>query len=166
MLIYHGAFARRGYYHESAAIETRCATEAVAPVPSSPAESAASATEVTTASSAPECSSMAADDAGASSAACSVGGHRLHPPAHFAWADLLRRIFLFDILACDHCGGRLRLVATIEDLPVVTRILQHLGLPCDPLSPVPARSPPWLPGLRDQRRIGRLSITTGLGIVE
>jgi len=34
-------------------------------------------------------------------------------PRHFAWADLLRRTFSIDILACPDCGGRLRLLATI-----------------------------------------------------
>jgi uncharacterized protein YbaR (Trm112 family) len=28
--------------------------------------------------------------------------------------DLMRRAFGFDVLACPRCGGRLRLVATIE----------------------------------------------------
>ncbi len=34
-------------------------------------------------------------------------------PRYFAWADLLRRVFAFDVLACPDCGGRLRLLATI-----------------------------------------------------
>jgi hypothetical protein len=34
---------------------------------------------------------------------------------HFAWADLLWRTFEIDVLACPDCGGRLRLLATIED---------------------------------------------------
>ena len=32
----------------------------------------------------------------------------------FAWADLLRQVFEIDVLACVACGGRLRLVATID----------------------------------------------------
>jgi len=59
----------------------------------------------------------------------------------FAWADLLRRVFEIDVLACA-CGGRLRFVATIEDPPVVQRILRHLGLPTDTPGPAPARPPP------------------------
>ena len=76
------------------------------------------------------------------------------------------------------CGGRLRLVATIEDTSargfrsaeraVVEKILTHvrrtrppepcggwkplecghLGLPVDPPCPSPARTPAWLPGVR------------------
>jgi hypothetical protein len=34
-------------------------------------------------------------------------------------------------LACPECGGRLRLLATIEDRAVVETILAHLGLPVD-----------------------------------
>ena len=34
-------------------------------------------------------------------------------PSYVAWADLLRRVFAIDILACPDCGGRLRLLATI-----------------------------------------------------
>jgi hypothetical protein len=33
---------------------------------------------------------------------------------HWAWADLMRRAFDIDALACPRCGGRLRLIATVE----------------------------------------------------
>jgi hypothetical protein len=45
-------------------------------------------------------------------------------------------------LACPTCGGRLRLVALIEQKVVVTRILTHLGLPTELPVPRPARPPP------------------------
>jgi hypothetical protein len=70
-------------------------------------------------------------------------------PLYFAWADLLRRVFAIDVLACPNCGGRLRLLATIEDRAVVEKILTHLGLPVDPPQPSAARTPEWLPGVRD-----------------
>ncbi len=60
----------------------------------------------------------------------------------WAWADLLRRIFAIDALACMQCGGRLRLIATIEDPAVVDRIVRHLGLPTDLAALLPARPPP------------------------
>jgi len=59
--------------------------------------------------------------------------------AHFAWADLLRRTFAFDVLDCPQCGGRLRLLATITQRDVIERILTHLGLPTDPVVPELAR---------------------------
>ncbi|MFN8626849.1 MAG: transposase [Candidatus Binatia bacterium] len=65
-------------------------------------------------------------------------------PPHYAWADLLRRTFAIDVLACPECGGRLRLLATIEEAAVVEKILRHLGLPAEPLVPACARAPAWL----------------------
>ncbi|HSP99124.1 MAG TPA: hypothetical protein VL049_18020, partial [Candidatus Dormibacteraeota bacterium] len=50
-------------------------------------------------------------------------------PRHVAWAELRRRTFALDVLACSDCGGRLRLVATIADPRVIAPILAHLGLP-------------------------------------
>jgi hypothetical protein len=36
------------------------------------------------------------------------------PPRPPQWADLMRRSSGFDVLACDRCGGRLRLIALIS----------------------------------------------------
>ncbi|MBN4050210.1 hypothetical protein JYT28_00480 [Desulfobulbus sp. AH-315-M07] len=61
---------------------------------------------------------------------------------HHLWADLMRRTFAIDVLACDQCGGRLRLIATIESPTAIRAILEHLGLPSDPPALTPARAPP------------------------
>jgi hypothetical protein len=58
------------------------------------------------------------------------------------WAALMRRTFGFDVLACPRCGGRLRLIALIEDAAVIGRILRHVSLPDTVPSPRPARAPP------------------------
>ncbi|OFV89694.1 MAG: hypothetical protein A3H95_14420 [Acidobacteria bacterium RIFCSPLOWO2_02_FULL_64_15] len=58
------------------------------------------------------------------------------------WADLMSRTFGFDVLACPRCGGRLRLVALIEQAAVIERILHHLDLPAEIPAPRPARAPP------------------------
>ena len=58
------------------------------------------------------------------------------------WAGLMQRSFGFDVLACPRCGGRLELIALIEDPRVIRRILNHLGLPAEVPVPRPARSPP------------------------
>ena len=58
------------------------------------------------------------------------------------WADLMRRSFGFDVLACPRCGGRLRLVALIEETAVIARILRHLGLSVEIPDPCAARAPP------------------------
>ncbi len=63
-------------------------------------------------------------------------------PKYRAWADLMRRTFESDVLACPRCGGRMVLLATIEDPAVIARILTHLGLSLDPGTPDPARAPP------------------------
>jgi len=44
------------------------------------------------------------------------------PPAarKWSWPELMRHTFGVDVLACARCGGRMRVVATIED-PVVIR---------------------------------------------
>jgi hypothetical protein len=57
------------------------------------------------------------------------------------WADLMRRGFDLDVLACPRGGGRMRLLATIEDPQVIRKILAHLGLPRGPRpQPTPAPS--------------------------
>ncbi len=57
------------------------------------------------------------------------------------WADLMRRAFALDVLACP-CGGRREVIALIEQRHVIIRILTHLGLPADLVSVRPARPPP------------------------
>jgi len=63
-------------------------------------------------------------------------------PGALRWADLMRRTFGFDVLACPRCAGRLRLIALTEQASVIQRILRHLGLPTEIPTPLPARSPP------------------------
>jgi hypothetical protein len=52
-------------------------------------------------------------------------------PRRWRWAELLQRVFAVDVLACPRCGGRMRVLATIDDPRVVRRILTHLGLAGD-----------------------------------
>jgi len=49
-------------------------------------------------------------------------------------------VFGFDVLACPRCGGRLRLIALIEQAAVLDRILRHLGVPTEIPAPSPARA--------------------------
>jgi len=58
------------------------------------------------------------------------------------WAALMARAFGFDVLACPRCGGRLRLIALIEQAAVIDRMLRHFGLPTETPAPRPARAPP------------------------
>ena len=57
-------------------------------------------------------------------------------------ASLMARTFGVDVLACPRCGGRLRLIALIEEVDVIGRLLRHLGLPTEVPASRPARAPP------------------------
>lgn len=59
---------------------------------------------------------------------------------NYLWAELMRRSL--DVLACPRCGGRLTVIALIEDPAVLARVLRHLGLPTDIPEAQPARAPP------------------------
>jgi hypothetical protein len=60
--------------------------------------------------------------------------------ARISWARLLKRVFDIDVEHCPHCGGNLKIIAAIEDPSVITRILDHLGLPTRAPPRSPARS--------------------------
>jgi hypothetical protein len=38
----------------------------------------------------------------------------------------LKRIFAIDIETCPDCGGKLRVIACIEDPPLIAKILGHV----------------------------------------
>ncbi len=70
---------------------------------------------------------------GPSTAADSAAADGAHPETadrrhgrNYLWADLMRRSLDLDVLACPRCGGRLRLIALIDDAAVIQRILRHL----------------------------------------
>jgi hypothetical protein len=58
-------------------------------------------------------------------------------PERLAWAELVKRVFLEDVLACA-CGGRRRVLAMVFDPVSIERVLRHLGLRHER----PARAPP------------------------
>jgi hypothetical protein len=64
------------------------------------------------------------------------------PRRYYRWAELMRRVFEVDVLVCEHCGGRRRVLTFLTDPPVLRRILEHLGLPADPPPVASARAPP------------------------
>jgi hypothetical protein len=59
-------------------------------------------------------------------------------PRAWTWAALMHRAFAIDVLACPHCGGRLRLIGTLHDPAAIRRILAHLGMARSGPSPGPA----------------------------
>ena len=66
------------------------------------------------------------------------------------WARLLRRIYKIDVEKCPHCQGKVRIIAAIEEPPVIRKILEHLGLPTSPPRFHPARGPPLSPAESNQ----------------
>jgi hypothetical protein len=75
-------------------------------------------------------------------------------PRHVAmnWARRLKRVFGVEIEDCARCGGKLRLIASIEEPAVIARILAHLektgGDEFRPeLASLAARAPPAQPRL-------------------
>jgi hypothetical protein len=59
-------------------------------------------------------------------------------------AELMRRVFEIDVLACPDCGGRMTAIAEINDRRVARKMLEHVGLPSECSQPWPARGPPEL----------------------
>ncbi len=58
------------------------------------------------------------------------------------WARRLKRVFQIDMEKCPECGGKVKIIASIEDPRAITKILYHLGLDTHPPQPKPARGPP------------------------
>lgn len=57
------------------------------------------------------------------------------------WALMMKRTFGFDVLVCPRCSGKMRVIATITEPPVVRQILEHLGVRASPLPRAPAPDP-------------------------
>jgi hypothetical protein len=55
--------------------------------------------------------------------------HGVPPPAwrNWTWAALMRRAFVVDVLAWPRCGGRLRVIAAVEDPVAVRQFLAALA---------------------------------------
>ena len=69
------------------------------------------------------------------------------PPTHRCryrpWHELMRRCMKIDVETCGRCGGKMRLVALVQDAENIARYLRHLGLPTDAPPLAPARGPPF-----------------------
>jgi hypothetical protein len=53
-------------------------------------------------------------------------------PRNYSWAELMKRVWGFDVLKCDRCGGRMRVLCAINPPEAIKKILDCLGLPSRP----------------------------------
>jgi ribosomal protein S27E len=85
---------------------------------------------------------------GAGSKSDPTNPDQLITPRHVAmtWAQRLKRVFGIDIAVCARCGGKLKVIASIEEPQVIAKILAHLQktAPGQPQTELPlgARAPP------------------------
>ena len=63
-------------------------------------------------------------------------------PRHWSWARLMQCAFEIDVLSCPRCGGRMRLIATVEDPREIHGVLSALALSASPMdrAPPPSKS--------------------------
>jgi hypothetical protein len=53
-------------------------------------------------------------------------------PRNYSWSELMKRVFGLDVLKCDRCGSRRRVLCTINPPVAIKKILDCLGLPSRP----------------------------------
>lgn len=63
-------------------------------------------------------------------------------PSRYTWAMLLAKIYHLLPLICPECGGEMKIIAVINEKPVINKILGHIGEPTEPPHIYSARSPP------------------------
>jgi hypothetical protein len=56
-----------------------------------------------------------------------------------SWAKMRKRAFDLDLEHCPNCGGELKIIAAILEVPMIEKILTHLGLQARAPSGAPAR---------------------------
>ena len=61
--------------------------------------------------------------------------------ARRCWSRLIRKIYEVDPLLCPECGSAMKIIAFIEEVAVIRKILEHLRLWEEPAP----RAPPLLP---------------------
>ncbi len=74
-----------------------------------------------------------------------LGGLLMADSPRLPWAHASSSDHATDVLACTGCGGLLRLMSAITSRSTARRILEHLGLPAEPVSPRPRSRDPAEP---------------------
>jgi hypothetical protein len=70
-----------------------------------------------------------------------ISRHSGNHPRNYSWAELMKRVWHLDVLKCDRCGGRMRVLCAINAPDALGKILDCLGLP--------SRPPPVHPAVQD-----------------
>ena len=65
--------------------------------------------------------------------------------AAMTWAQRLKRVYGIDIETCDKCGGRVKVIACIEDPVVIRKVLYHLEQRANSTQPPPLAPSPDQP---------------------
>jgi hypothetical protein len=60
-------------------------------------------------------------------------------PGRYGWAELLKKVFLVDVLKYDRCGRRMQILCAINLPDAIRKILDYLGLATKSLSVSPAK---------------------------
>jgi hypothetical protein len=84
------------------------------------------------------------EESGASTFPDALGDQPAAGERYHTWAELMKRVFRVDVLECEHCGGRRKIIAVIRSPAATERILECLGLP--------SRAPPLAPASSDHAR--------------
>ena len=77
--------------------------------------------------------------------------HAKIPTFRLTWTQELRRVFNIDIEAREHCGGKVKVIATIKDPLVIKKILDHIedaNIVLPPAYQLPQANGPPVIGLR------------------
>jgi hypothetical protein len=69
-----------------------------------------------------------------------TGAKKTAEPSRHPWPWLLQRVFAVDVLKCEKCGGRLRIVEIAKKPDDIQRVLAERGW-----SRAPPRAPPDAP---------------------
>ena len=126
---YHGLLAPRSRHRRQIIPPPPGGTPAGAPPPGG-------TEEVAPADAAPRFASSAegAQEDGPATGAPPPPRRRCYTP----WAELLRRTWSIDVLACDRCQGRMKLVSIVKDPASARAFLAGVGMPTGPPDSAPA----------------------------
>ena len=83
---------------------------------------------------------VVANPAGKSVSVVDVSVHQSLRLPSATWRELIKKVWKADPLLCPKCAKTMRIVALIDERPVIEHMLRHLGL--------------WAPGMRVCRAPG------------